>query len=172
MDELTPGNDRMHRVESGVAPQPSPGGRTPDLRPLVERMALYGVPGASLAVVDGGRIAWAKGYGYQQAGRSDSVTLDTLFQACSVSKPVVAVAVMRLVQEGERELDRDVNEYLRSWKIPWNGSWQPRVTLRQLLSHTAGTTVHGVEGSLWSTACPPCLRFWKAKELSRRPPSA
>jgi CubicO group peptidase (beta-lactamase class C family) len=170
MDLQTPGNSGMHRVESGVAPEPSPGGRTPDRRPLVERMALYGVPGASVAVVDGGRIAWAKGYGYRQAGASDPVTLDTLFQACSVSKPVVAVAVMRLVQEGELELDRDVNEYLRSWKIPSNGSWQPRVTLRQLLSHTAGTTVHGVEGYPLEHGLPSLLEVLEGKGAVKTPP--
>jgi CubicO group peptidase (beta-lactamase class C family) len=170
MGEQTLGNDRMRRVESGVAPEPSPGGRPSDRRPLVERMALYGVPGASVAVVDSGCIAWAKGYGYKQAGGSDPVTPDTLFQACSISKSGAAVAVMRLVQEGELELDRDVNEYLRSWKIPSNGSWQPRVTLRQLLSHTAGTTVHGVEGYPLEYGLPSLLDVLEGKGAVKTPP--
>jgi CubicO group peptidase (beta-lactamase class C family) len=74
------------------------------------------------------------------------VTERTLFQAASISKPVCAMGVMRLVQEGRLDLDADVNDSLTSWRVPANGDWQPRVTLRQLLSHTAGTTVHGFVG--------------------------
>src|SRR5262245_22807817 len=53
---------------------------------------------------------------------------------------------MRLVEQGRLDLDADVNDYLTSWRVPANAGWQPRVTLRQLLSHTAGTTVHGFPG--------------------------
>src|SRR5262249_46759440 len=67
-------------------------------------------------------------------------------QAGSISKPVCALAVMRLVEQGTLDLDVDVNGYLSSWRAPANGGWQPRITLRQLLSHTAGTTVHGFRG--------------------------
>jgi CubicO group peptidase (beta-lactamase class C family) len=63
-----------------------------------------------------------------------------------VSKPVFALAVMKLVEAGTLALDTDVNNYLKSWRVPANDGWQPRVTLRQLLSHTAGTTVHGFPG--------------------------
>jgi CubicO group peptidase (beta-lactamase class C family) len=74
------------------------------------------------------------------------VTAATLFQAGSISKPIFALAVMRLAEQSSLDLDEDVNRYLASWKVPPNGSWQPRVTLRQILSHSAGFTVHGFPG--------------------------
>jgi len=74
--------------------------------------------------------------------------------------------VMRLVQERKLDLDKDVNEYLISWKIPANGSWQPHVTLRQLLSHSAGMTVHGFPGYLRSEKLPSVLEI-----LDSRPPA-
>ena len=64
----------------------------------------------------------------------------TAFQACSISKPVTALAALRLVQAGRLGLDDDVNDRLTRWRLPANGAWQPRVTLRHLLSHSAGLT--------------------------------
>lgn len=109
-------------------------------------MDILGVPGVSLAVVDNGELGWARGYGRGEAGSAAPVTPETMFQAASISKPVTALAVLRLVQEGVLRLDEDVSGYLRSWKVPANGPWQPRITLRHLLSHNAGMTVHGFPG--------------------------
>lgn len=116
--------------------------------PLAERMAKKIIPGVSIAVLEDGEVAWAAGIGVRETGRADPVTPRTLFQAASISKPVTAIAVMRLVQEGRLDLDADVNSYLTSWQVPVNDGWQPRITLRQLLSHTAGTTIHGFVGYL------------------------
>lgn len=118
--------EKMRQVESGVLLEPTLRSHTSEGRPLAECMSLYGVPGASVAVIADGEIEWAKGYGLKEVGRAEPVTERTLFQACSISKPVTAVAVMRLVQDGTLDLDRDVNEYLTSWKVPANGSWQPK----------------------------------------------
>jgi CubicO group peptidase (beta-lactamase class C family) len=75
------------------------------------------------------------------------VNADTLFQAASISKPVSALAILRLVESGKLQLDQDVNEVLKSWKIPSNGfTSDMKVTLRRMLSHTAGLTVHGFRG--------------------------
>jgi CubicO group peptidase (beta-lactamase class C family) len=76
-----------------------------------------------------------------QAGGTAPARTDSLFQACSISKAVTAVATLRLVQAGALDLDTDVNHYLRTWKVPANDTWQPIVTIRQLLSHTAGINV-------------------------------
>lgn len=113
---------------------------------LAERMVTKELPSLSIAVLDGGEIAWATGHGVRSVAGQEPVTPRTLFQAASVSKPVTALAVMRLVQEGRLDLDADVNVYLRSWRVPANGGWEPVVTLRHLLSHTAGTSVHGFPG--------------------------
>jgi CubicO group peptidase (beta-lactamase class C family) len=79
-------------------------------------------------------------------GLSEPVGADTLFQAGSVSKPVFVLGAMRLVQQGRIALDDDILRYLTSWHIRSKGNWAPRITLRQLLSHTAGTSVHGFPG--------------------------
>lgn len=113
---------------------------------LAAVMARRGIPGMALAVVAGGRIDWAGGFGVRDADRPDPVTEQTLFQAGSVSKPVAALCALRLVAAGELSLDDDVNDRLTSWRVPPTGDWQPRVTLRRLLSHTAGLTVHGFPG--------------------------
>lgn len=69
------------------------------------------------------------------------------FQACSISKPVGAVTALSLVADGVLGLDDDVTGLLRSWRIPALGDWQPVVTLRHLLTHSAGLTVHGFPGT-------------------------
>jgi CubicO group peptidase (beta-lactamase class C family) len=112
---------------------------------LHERMAEYHVPAVSIAVINGGNI-WAQGYGVRAAGQPNTVNTETLFQAASISKPVATLAILRLVETEQLDLDRDVNQYLTSWQVPPVEGWQPRLTLRQLLSHSAGTTVHGFLG--------------------------
>jgi len=113
---------------------------------LSDRMAHFASPGVSIAVVDDGRVAWERGFGVRTNGRPEPVGADTLFQAGSVSKPVFALGAMYLVQQEQIALDSDIQQYLTSWRIPPNGDWIPRVTLRQLLSHTAGVSVHGFAG--------------------------
>ena len=103
-------------------------------------------PGVSVALLEAGAVTdvWCAGVG--RVGDDDPVTPRTIFQAGSVSKPVAAAVVLRLVAEGVLDLDGQVDEWLRSWRVPAVGEWQPRLTLRQLLSHTAGLTVHGFAG--------------------------
>jgi CubicO group peptidase (beta-lactamase class C family) len=105
---------------------------------LQDRMQHYHIPSVSIAFFDASGIRWVRAYGATPA---------TLFQAGSISKPVSAVGIMRLVQDGKLNLDANVNTELTGWKLPENAltAKQP-VTLRELLSHTAGTTVHGFGG--------------------------
>lgn len=110
------------------------------------RMATYNVTGAAIAIADGGEIVHEAGHGVRRAGSTDAVTSRTLFQACSISKPIVALAMLRLVDRGVLDLDADVNDVLTSWRVPANGDWQPRVTLRQIASHSAGLTTPSFPG--------------------------
>jgi CubicO group peptidase (beta-lactamase class C family) len=106
---------------------------------LAERMAFYKVPGVSIAVIDRGRIEWAKGYGVLKAGSPAPVTPESVFEAASTSKAVVAAIVLRLAQEGKLDLDADVNRYLKTWRVAENDFTRRRkVTLRLLLTHRAG----------------------------------
>ena len=113
---------------------------------LQDRMAAEHVPGVSIAVIHNGAVEWAQGFGVMQLG-GKPVTAETLFQAGSISKPVAAMAALHLVQQGKLSLDSDVNQSLTSWKVPASTSAPGAiVTLRELLTHTAGFTVHGFPG--------------------------
>ena len=134
-------------VESSLMPtftiRGEPGARTS----LADRMAELGVPGVSVAVLVDGEIAWARGYGLADVESGRPVTPNTLFQAASISKPVAALAALRLVEAGRVDLDGDVNAYLTSWRVPDNAfTEQGPVTLRGLLTHRAGLTVWGFPG--------------------------
>ena len=137
---------RIERVINNLLPATALEGKFGSPKNLYERLAHYRTPGISIAVINDFEIEWARGFGVCEAGTTREVTADTLFQAASISKPVFALAVMHLVQEGRLNLDEDVNTYLTSWRVPAIEDWQPRITLRQLLSHTAGLTVHGFPG--------------------------
>lgn len=110
-------------------------------------MAKRHIPGLSLAVIQDGRIVKAQGYGVIEVGNPAPVTADTLFQAGSVSKSVAALGALYLVDKGRLTLDADVNSALKTWHVPENEfTKEKKVTLRLLLSHSAGLTVHGFPG--------------------------
>lgn len=112
---------------------------------LAERMRHYAVPGVAVAIVAGGEVVAAAGYGVRGAGSDERVDADTLFNVGSISKVAAAAVSLRLVETGRLDLDRDINTYLTSWQLPATPSVArtPVVTLRMLMSHTAGLTVHG-----------------------------
>lgn len=123
-------------------------------------MAFYKTPGVSIAVINDGKLEWARGYGVLEAGINNPVTATTLFQACSISKPIAAMAALHLVEQGKLDLDEDVNQKLRSWKIPQSEfTRENKVTLRRLLSHTAGTTVSGLRGYAVDEPLPTLLQI-------------
>ncbi|MBK6487392.1 MAG: beta-lactamase family protein [Gemmatimonadetes bacterium] len=147
------------RVMSGLRPGIVVKGAAPITYPLAERMAHYKVPGVSIAVADSGRIVWARSFGVKEAGTTDSVTPTTIFQAASISKPVAATGMMRLVQEGKLSLDAPVNDYLTSWKLPDNRfTATEKVTLRRIASHHAGLTVHGFPGYAVTDSIPTVVQ--------------
>jgi len=146
--------DRIVEVEKGLLPAISIRGRARAPMTLADRMQHYRVPGVSVAVIEDGRIAWARGYG-KAGGGGGTVEERTLFQAASISKPVTALLALMLVERGLLDLDEDVNWRLRSWRLPKNPlAGERRVTLRRILSHTAGLTVSGVPGYLPGTPVP------------------
>ena len=101
-------------------------------------MKEHRLPGMSVAVVRNFRLEWAKGYGVTGMGDTRPVTSRTLFLVGSISKPVTAVGALALVDMGSLSLDEDVNDRLRSWRVPANEYTSQKVTLARLLDHTAG----------------------------------
>jgi len=137
---------RIARIESDLLPAVLVKGESRRPVRLADRMEELHVPAVSIAVINDGKIEWARAYGVTRVG-GPAATPDTLFQAASISKPVSALAVVQLVQEGKLNLDADVNDYLRSWRLPASDLTKTqKVTLRRLLSHSAGMTVHGFAG--------------------------
>jgi CubicO group peptidase (beta-lactamase class C family) len=131
---------------------------------LQERMADMPVPGVSIAVIHNGEIEWAKGFGVMKAG-GPSVTADTLFEARSISKPVAALAALKLVQDWKLSLDADINTELKSWNLPYGAEANGKVvTLRELLSHTGGTTVNGFEGYAAGESIPALVKVLNGKK--------
>ena len=140
-------DEHVRRVEDGLLPAVLIKGIPGQKTSLADRMAFHRVPGVSIAVIDKGQIAWARGYGVLEAGGQRPVDSETLFQAASISKPVSTLAALALVDRGTLSLDENVNDWLVSWKVPENElTRQEKVTLRRLLSHSAGLTVHGFAG--------------------------
>jgi CubicO group peptidase (beta-lactamase class C family) len=139
--------ERIQRVENGLLyPQQIKDDPSAKMN-LAERMKYYKVPGVSIAVINNGVIEWAKGYGVREYGTNFPVTVETLFQAASISKPIAAMASLRLVEKGKLNLDEDVNKKLVSWKMPENEFTKTeKVTLRGLLTHNAGLSVSGFPG--------------------------
>jgi len=105
------------------------------------QLASHKIPGASVAVIEDGEIAWTKTYGTIKANSSDKITENTLFQCASIGKVITAIALLQLVDKGLIELGEPVNNKLTKWKIADNEQTQNTpVTLRHLLSHSAGLT--------------------------------
>ncbi|OOG77216.1 serine hydrolase [Algoriphagus sp. A40] len=114
---------------------------------IEERMAHYGVPGVSIAVIYDGKIEWTKTYGVMDKESKSPVTKETLFQAGSISKPVAAYGALSMVEQNKIGLEEDVNTYLKSWKLPDSEfTKEKKVTLKNLLNHSGGVTVHGFLG--------------------------
>lgn len=135
------------------------------------RMQHYGVHGVSIAVIDDFRIAWTKSYGVMDTTSKRPVTDSTLFQAASISKPVFTMAALKLVEQGAIKLDEDVNAQLTSWKMPENEfTAKAKVTLKRLLGHVAGTTVHGFQGYRHGDKLPTLVNILNGEPPSNSPP--
>jgi len=121
-------------------------------------MRRQGVPGVSVAVIDGGELIWARGFGWRDIENRLPVDTETLFQAASISKPITALAVLVLNAEGKIDLDQEVNSILKNWQLPSQYPKQP-VTLRHLLTHQAGTVPQSFMGFQESQQTPPLIEI-------------
>ena len=160
---------RIQNIQDGLLPAVVVKGEPEQTAKLADRMAALHVPGVSIAVVHDGQIEWARGFGVTKTG-GPSVTAETLFQAASISKPVTALGVLRLVQSGKLDLDTDVNRYLKTWKVPDNEfTAKTKVTLRELLTHTAGMTVHGFPGYASDAPLPTVTQVLNGEKPANTP---
>ena len=162
---------QIQRVENGIPPIPISDSAPPLRQSLEQLMRAYKVPGLSVAVIDNFKIAWAKGYGVTEAGSHKPVTIHTLFQAGSISKPVAATGALSLVQRGKLSLDENVNDELKSWQVPDNEfTKDQKVTLRRILSHSAGLTVHGFPGYAVGAPIPTLVQILNGESPANTKP--
>jgi len=149
---------RIKRIENGLVP-PLVTQHTKPMR-LEDRMKHFNVPGLSIAVIENGKVAWARGYGVRDLDTKTPVNAETVFQAASISKPVTAMAALKFVEMGKLNLDEDVNKKLSSWKVPENGfTEKEKVTLRRILTHRAGLTTSGFPGYATGDAIPSVVQI-------------
>jgi CubicO group peptidase (beta-lactamase class C family) len=138
---------------------------------LPERMAYYNVPGVSIAVINDYQVEWTRGYGVLEAGKPEPVTPEKLFQTGSIAKLVVAVTALQYVERGALELDNDVNQSLVTWQVPENEfTAEGKVTLRRLLSHSAGVTVEGFRGYALGEQVPNLQQILNGDWPANSPP--
>jgi CubicO group peptidase (beta-lactamase class C family) len=112
----------------------------------------YAVPGAAIALIQKGRVVWARGYGFGNVASGTRVSAETVFNVGSISKSPTAWAVMQLVDQGKVDLDRPVDSYLKRWHLPASSFDNRQVTVRRLLSHTSGISNHNFHG--WDPESP------------------
>ena len=122
---------------------------------IKDRMAFHNIHGVSIAVIKDYKLEWARGYGWADTTDKRPATVNTLFQAASISKSLNAMGVLKLVADKKIEFDKDINTYLRSWKFPYDSLSKGKpITIAHLLSHSAGLSVHGFPGYKWTDSLP------------------
>ncbi|KYP14116.1 serine hydrolase domain-containing protein [Flavihumibacter sp. CACIAM 22H1] len=114
---------------------------------LETRMKELGIKGLSIAIIQDYKIQWAKAYGWADEAAGRKATTETRFQAASISKSLNSLGILKLVEEKKLDPEADINQYLKRWKFPYDSlSKGKKINTYQLLSHTAGLTVHGFPG--------------------------
>jgi CubicO group peptidase (beta-lactamase class C family) len=137
----------IKKVESNLTGVIQIANLTPPKWTLAERMTFYHANGISITVIKDYKIEWTKTYGWADSSEQRPVTPVIRFQAGSNSKSLNAIGILKLVQDGKINLNEDINKYLKSWKFPYDTlSKAKKITVANLLSHTAGLTIHGFPG--------------------------
>ncbi len=138
-----------------------PEARYADVAAILERYIAHemkdkALPGLSIAVVDGDRIVWSRGFGWEDSTRKAEATAQTVYRVGSVSKLFTDIGVMQLVERGTLDLDAPVTRYLPEFR-PANAFGKP-ITLRQLMSHRSGLVREPPVGNYFETTEPSLAR--------------
>lgn len=138
---------------------------------LQQRMKDNNIFGVSIAVIHDYKLEWARGYGMADIASQTSVTAQTLFQAASISKSLNGVGLLKLAQDKKIDLYADINTYLTSWKFPYDTvSHGKKISVANLLSHTAGLTVHGFPGYAKTDSLPSIIQILNGKKPANTAP--
>jgi CubicO group peptidase (beta-lactamase class C family) len=158
-------------IENGL-PEIPLSGEAPLRLTLTQWLEALAIPGVSVAVIDDYQVVWAEGVGVVDANTRRPMATHTVLQAGSIAKAVTAMAALRAVERGELTLDGDVNDALSGWRVPENEfTAQEPVTLRRLLSHTAGITPGGFEGYTPDAQMPQTVQILNGAPPANSPPA-
>lgn len=128
-------------------------------------MKRYSVPGLSIALVRDRELVWTGAYGYADVAGNKEMSVDAVYRAESISKPVTAWGVVKLAEKGLINLDAPIMEYLADWEFPESDFDVDEITIRKLLSNSAGVPL----GSLGEEYAPhsekPSLQEYLLKEV-------
>lgn len=136
-----------------VAATPAPAAGQPAFVQVIERevpaiMQEARIQGVAVGLIVDGRLVYARGFGYADHAGKVPVTADTVFVAASLSKPIASWVTMRLAEQGRLQLDQPVADGVMPWPLAPSAFDHRQVTVRRLLSHSAGTTLGGYQGWL------------------------
>jgi CubicO group peptidase (beta-lactamase class C family) len=138
---------------------------------LDERMKYYNAQGISIAVINNFKIEWAKGYGWADSSEKRPVTINTMFRAGSISKSLNAMGLLKLAEEKNLDIYSDINNYLTSWKFPYDTiSKNKKISIADLLSHTAGLSVYGFHGYKKGDSLPTIYQTLDGKRPANNSP--
>jgi CubicO group peptidase (beta-lactamase class C family) len=163
--------EKLKRVEAQAAAITYSGAKAPITFSLGDLMEDLKVPAMSVAVIQHFQIVATKGYGTLSVDTHTPTTPRALFLAGSISKSVTAAAALAMVEHGQLSLDGNVNDQLKSWKVPDNEfTVKEKVTLRRILSHSAGLTVHGFAGYQVGAPIPTVVQVLDGTPPANSPP--
>jgi CubicO group peptidase (beta-lactamase class C family) len=155
--------DRIRLVENSLTPNVIYGDSLLNGN-ILHRMHELNVKGVSIAVVRDYKIEWAKAYGWADSIEGREATVNTRFQAASISKSLNSLGLMRLVQDKKIDPEADINNYLRTWKFPYDTTaHDKKINAYQLLSHTAGLDIHGFPGYNRTASIPTVYQVLKGE---------
>ena len=164
--------DKISRIENGLLPAVIIAGEKNISYSINERMQYFDVPGLNIAVIKDNTIEWAKSYGVKEKGTNDNVTLNTLFQAASLSKPISAMIVLKFAEQGKIDLKLDINKQLKTWQIPENEFTKKKaVTPELLILHLSGLNVPAYPGYSSSDSIPNIIDILNGSNLANTEPT-
>jgi CubicO group peptidase (beta-lactamase class C family) len=138
---------------------------------IYDRMKDMHINGACIAVIKDYKIEWIKAYGWADTLEKRRVTTETLFQSASIGKSINGFAFMKLAQDKKINLYADINSYLKSWKFLYDTTAHgKKINLAEILSHTAGLTVHGFDGYKWNDPIPALIQILDGKKPANNAP--
>jgi CubicO group peptidase (beta-lactamase class C family) len=161
---------KINAVENSLAPNIIFGDTIPKGN-LEKRMKETSIQGLSIAVIRDYKIEWAKGYGWADVEEKRKVTTETRFQAASISKSINSLGLLKLAEMGKLDPEADINNYLTSWKFPYDTvSKNKKISVNNLLSHTAGLDIHGFPGYKKTDSIPTIQEVLDGKRPANTKP--